>query len=216
MTERDRRVYEYLKNNAKYVTTSQIAELFFTRNSNGKAIKSSKLICRRRMATMERYLPDVQSFYRQANTDKIYTTTALKVENIVALSQIEHSLKLNDLYIQIREYADKNNHKIHTFRVEPTLKDGLIPDILLIYVKDKKARIFFIEYDRSTETLTRIKKKIERYELYMSKQLYLQEDWQPGTIKPEVVFICEDQHRTTALQKRGIKACANIQSLLTY
>lgn len=47
LTPRDQAVYDYLKHNAKYVTTSQLAEIFFMKNEKGD-IKNPRLICRRR------------------------------------------------------------------------------------------------------------------------------------------------------------------------
>lgn len=218
LTERDKEVYEYLCNNTRYVSTSQLAELFFReRMKDKKPISDPKKICRRRMSEIEKNLPGVQSFFRQANTDKIYTILPPK-ENIAAISRIEHSLRLNDLYIQIRKYAKEHGDKIYDFKIEPQIKGDIIPDILLIYQKGNKGRIFFIEYDRNTEAINKIKKKLERYDAYMMKQLYLSEDWQPSEngIKPSVVFICDNTARAERIRKLGATAYNDVTEILKY
>jgi hypothetical protein len=217
LTARDREVYEYLLTKTKYATTSQLTELFFKTNNKGKSIKNSKQICRRRMATLEKNITEIQSFYRQANTDKVYTILPPK-EHIAPLSKIEHSLSLNDLYITIRKHAVKHGHTIHDFRVETPIKDGIVPDIILIYIINKRARIFFVEYDRNTEPLTRIRKKIDKYESYMGRQLYAGEDWQftETIIKPQVVFITGSQARANKIQKLGVAAYTDITQILSY
>lgn len=214
LTPRDEKVYDYLKNHAKFVSTSQLTELFFKENENG-IIKNSKIICRRRLAAIEKNIEEVKSFYRQRNTDKIYTITA-KSDNIIPTSQIEHSLKLNDLYIQIKKYAKQNSHTIHNFIIEQSLSDKTIPDIILIYSINKRARIFLIEYDTGTETLTRIRKKIERYNLYFDRQLYLNENWQPTNIRPQLCFISCSEARIKRILGMGVMAYDNITKLLNY
>jgi hypothetical protein len=217
LTPRDREVYEYLSKNTKYVSTSQLTELFFKVNSKGQILRNGKQICRRRMAALEKNITEIQSFYRQANADKVYTILPPK-EHIAPLSKIEHSLSLNELYIQIRKHAAKHGHTIHDFKVETTIKDGIVPDVILTYIINKRARIFFLEYDRSTEPLTRIKKKLERYESYMTRQLYQNEDWQTfdTVVRPQVVFVTESTSRAAKIQKLGAAAYTDVTQILMF
>lgn len=215
LTARDKDIYSYLLNNAKYASTSQLTELFFKTNDKGKNIKNCKQICRRRLNALEENITEITSFYRQANSDKIYTVLPPK-EHAAPLSRIEHSLSLNDLYIQIRAYAKRHGHTIHTFMIEPQIKDNIIPDILMIYVINKKARIFFIEYDTGSENMNRIKKKLDRYATYMMRQHYLSEDWQPASIKPEVAFITSNPKRMQSIQKLGTAAHTDVLQLLSW
>jgi len=214
LTERDKRVLEFL-NHAKYVSTSQISELFFKYRDDGTENKNPEVICRRRMKTLEDNSM-VKSFYRQAGSDKIYTVQDVKVERIVTINQIKHSLELNDLYIKIKRYAGMTGHTIHDFYIERTLENGLIPDIILIYVIKGKAKILFLEYDRGTETLTRIKKKLENYKTYLDKQLYLDEDFQVSNIRPEIWFICESERRSKNIGNLGARCTTKIESMLDW
>jgi hypothetical protein len=211
LTPRDKAVYDYLRNNTKYASTSQLTELFFKQNTHGD-IKNAKLICRRRLAALERNIPEIQSFFMQSNADKIYTIIPPK-EYISALSKIEHSLKLNEIYIQVRDYAQQHGHTIYGFKIEPQLKDGIIPDVLLIYVINNRAKIYLIEYDTGSESLNKVRKKIDNYSTYFSRQHYLYEDWQPGQIKPEFVFVTT-QARAAKIQKMGVAAYSGAVQML--
>jgi hypothetical protein len=214
LTERDHAVYEYLQNNAKYVTTSQLTELFFRKNEKGE-IKQAKLICRRRMKILEQNIPGVVSLFRQASSDKIYTISNGK-EHISDLARIEHSIRLNDFFIELKRHSEEKNHQIYAFKVECKLKENIIPDILLIYIKNKMARIFFIEYDRGTEPLTRIKRKIDKYEVYFMKRLFLSEDWQPAAIKPDLYFLCDKQSRADNIKALGVPAETSILNIVNF
>jgi len=215
LTERDKKVLEFLSH-AKYVSTSQITQLFFEENyHDGSKNKYADIICRRRM----KVIADnglVKSFYRQANKDKIYTMQDVKLERIVTINQIQHSLELNDLFIEIHRHAKKNNHTIYDFYIEKPIQNKIIPDMILVYEIRHKAKIFFIEYDRGTETITRIRKKRKDYKTYFDKQYYLNEDWQVSNIKPDLWYITKSEKRAKNIERLGINATTNIKNVLNF
>lgn len=214
LTERDKRVLDFLCR-ARYVSTSQLTELFFRYRDDGTENKNPDVVCRRRMKVLEDNNM-VKSFYRQAGSDKIYTVHDVKVERIVTLNQIKHSLEINDLFIQIKRYAGYKGHTIHDFYIERPLLNGIIPDIILVYVIKGRAKILFIEYDRGTETLTRIRKKVENYKAYLDKQLYLDEDFQVSKIRPEIWFVCESERRAKNIELLGVKCTTCIEKMLDW
>ena len=214
MTPRDLLAYDFLDKTALYATTTQLAELFYSRNEKG-VINNSKAICRRRMAQIQEHFPNIKSFLWQSNSDKIYTSLPPR-HNAIAVNVISHSLKLVDLYIQINNYALTHGNKIYNVLFESKLASGILPDIILTYIIDNKARIFFFEYDTGTEALPRIKDKLTAYENYFDKQLYLHESWQPSKIKPELIFITPSQNRADKINKLGGVATTDITNALKY
>lgn len=214
LTPRDKAAYEFLSSNALYATTTQLSELFYSHNDRG-IICNSRAICRRRMARLQQYFPNIQSFLWLNNTDKVYTSLSPKL-NAIAIDSIAHSLKLVDLYINIHNHATAHGHKIHNILFETKLANGIVPDIILIYVINNKARIFFIEYDTGSEALPRIKQKLIAYRTYFDKQLYLHEPWQPSIIKPELIFITNTQNRADKISNLGGVAYVAITDALKY
>ncbi|MCM8900636.1 replication-relaxation family protein [Caldicoprobacter algeriensis] len=201
LTERDKKVWEYIAK-TRYVTTSQLAQLFFWYDENGKRNKYALDICRRRLKYMEENLP-ITSFYRGARSEKVYCLKKPGKEVMLTPGALDHSIELNDIMIKIKHHADRNKHNIVDFRIEPVLLNKVMPDILLIYEINKRIKIFFIEYDKGTMTLNRIRKKLLQYKEYFAKKLYLEEDWQPGDIKPSIVYLCESEARAQNIRQLG-------------
>lgn len=215
LTERDKRVWEYITK-TRYVTTSQLAKLFFWYDEKGNRNKYAADICRRRLKYMEENLP-ITSFYRGARDEKIYCIQKPAKEIMLTPGALDHSITLNDVMIKIKQHADRHKHTIFDFRIEPVLLNKLIPDILLIYVIHNKAKIFFIEYDRGTMTLNRIRKKLLQYKEYFDKKLYLDEDWQPDRIRPSIVYLCESENRARHIKELGnIEVVTDITKILFW
>lgn len=214
MTPRDLQVYDFLDKTALYATTTQLSELFYSRNDKG-TINNSKAICRRRLAQIQEHFPNIKSFLWQSNSDKIYTSLPPRPAAI-SVNAISHSLKLVDLYVSINNHATERGHKIHSILFESKLANGIVADIILIYVIENRARIYFIEYDTGTESIPRIKQKLAAYQTYYDRQLYLSETWQPSKIKPELVFITPSQARADKINKSGGVAITDITAALQY
>lgn len=201
LTNRDRQVWEYI-GKTRYVTTSQLAKLFFWYDEQGNRNKYAEDICRRRMKYMEENLP-ITSFYRGARDEKVFCVQKPGKEIMLTPSAMDHSIELNDIFLKIKRHAERHKHTIFDVRIEPALLNRLMPDILLIYVIREKARIFFIEYDKGTMTLNRLKKKLIQYKEYFEKQLYLDEEWQPDRIRPNIVYLCESEARARHIKELG-------------
>lgn len=200
ITERDKEVLKFIYFH-RFVSTNQLAELYFKYKDNGELQKYPKGITRRRLA---RYREEglIKSFYT-SNTDMIHTIDEKGVmvvasilgtnfnslyfnprEDLISIGIANHSLTLNDLYIKLLNHAKAKKGKIVEYKVESLNRvyyehHGkqvfFQPDAYMLYAPDKNKRIaypYFIELDLDTESPKRYSEKVELYEGYYDSRDY--------------------------------------------
>lgn len=211
----------------RYVSTSQLCYLFFRyREDNGELQKYPKNVTRRRL---RRYREEglIKSFYTQ-NTDMVHTidekgvmvvasilgTTFNKLyfnpkEDLISIGLANHSLKLNDLYIKLNDYAEKTGGYIKEYKVESLNRTTFVyenkrytfqPDVFMIYQPNKHENIgypYFIELDLNTEAPKKYKAKVEQYENYYKSQDFQK---QYGTF-PKIVTVTTTKARRDRLKR---------------
>lgn len=221
LTPRDDKVLIQLYYN-RYMSSCQIAELFYKYKTDGTPNIEYERIARRRLQNMVSNLKLVNEFIPYAKSKKVYGLSERGVgyvcsmlgikyndyqrkENYLDLSFMRHSIEINDFYINLIEYAQSHAGTIKMFLVERHNRRTFIynnkkltfqPDVFLIY--NNKA--FYIELDRGTETPKKYAQKIPVYEAFYHNEI-LKEEWQPKSpVYPSIVTLCDTQERIKKLQ----------------
>lgn len=200
ITERDKEVLKFIYFH-RFVSTNQLAELFFKYKKNGELQKYPRGITRRRLL---RYREEglIKSFYT-SNTDMIHTIDEKGVmvvasilgtnfnslyfnpkSDLIGIGLANHSLLLNDLYIDLLRACVATGGKIIEYKVEAlnrvnykykNKKRYFQPDAYMLYAPNKNKRIaypYFIELDLDTESPKKYSEKIEQYENYYDSRDY--------------------------------------------
>lgn len=221
---RDKEVLKFIYFH-RFSSTSQITEIFFKYQENGELQKYPKCIARRRLA---KYRDEglIKSFYT-ANTDMIHSinekgvmlvasilnTTFSKLyynprEDLISIGIANHSLLLNDLYIDLLNHSNRLGGKIIDYKVEVLSRIDykykeknytLQPDVFMLYQPDIEkptAYPYFIELDLNTEAPKAYKEKVEKYERYYDSKDYQS---QYSTF-PKIVTITTNEARLKRLK----------------
>lgn len=224
LTERDKKIIKFIYFH-RFVSTNQVVEIFFKKKEDGSIIKYPQNVARKRL---QKYREEglIKSFYT-SNSDLIHTidekgvyvvagilnTTFNKLyfnpkEDLLSIGLANHSLKLNDLYIILRDAALKKGGNIIDFRVEVLNRVSFIyqnkkqvfqPDIYFVYQPDKNKSTgypFFIELDLETESPKKYKEKILNYENYHDSKDFQN---QYG-IFPRIVTVTNTKSRSDRLK----------------
>lgn len=225
LRERDKKVIKFIYFH-RFVSTSQIADIFFKYTEKGTIMKYPKNVARRRL---QKYREEglIKSFYT-SNTDMIHTidekgvmlvasilgTTFNKLyfnpkEDLLSIGLANHSLLLNDIYITLMNAADKKGGKILEYKVEvlnrttftyKNRKYTFQPDAYMLYqpdIRKKLAYPYFIELDLETESPKKYKEKVINYENYYDSRDYQS---QYNTF-PKIITITNTKARADRLKK---------------
>jgi hypothetical protein len=163
-------------------------------------------------------MPDMIVMRRFAD-DNIYCVSKKEHSRVLTNERIAHGLALVDAYIRILDFSRENAPKLEFFRAEYKLLNGCIPDMVLAFRRgDDSRRILYVEYDRGTKTIVSQRKKVDSYKRYFEDRQYLDEEFQPGDVKPRIVFLCESPFRVKNITQAipGVCACDNVPALFLF
>jgi hypothetical protein len=120
-------------------------------------------------------------------------------------NSLRHVLAVSELYVQLREMEDHSRFTLERFDAEPRCwrtfsgpggsRSTLKPDAYALTVTTDYIDSWFIELDRATESVSRIKDKAKAYGRY----------WQSGReqeregVFPAVLFVVPDNNRQVQL-----------------
>jgi hypothetical protein len=131
-----------------------------------------------------------------------------KRENILQMGLMEHSLEINDFYINLSNYCRDHNYTIKTFQVERHNRRTFTynnqsytfqPDIFFVIVNSaNRGKVFYVELDRGTEAPKKFAKKISAYEAFYRAEVFL-EDWNNQNIRPDIIVLCDNKNRIQRL-----------------
>jgi hypothetical protein len=220
---RDKNMLKFLYYN-RFAHADHIAELFYKYDDEGRENKLKEDISRRRLRAM---IKDgiVQEYLPYAKLKKIYALTDngvmlvcswvgakyenyAKRENIFNAGLMEHSLEINDFYINLSNYCRDHNYTIKTFQVERHNRRTFTcnkqsytfqPDIFFIITNATgRGKVFYAELDRGTEAPKKFAKKISAYEAFYNSEL-TKEDWNNQNIRPDIIVLCDNKNRIERL-----------------
>jgi hypothetical protein len=224
LTKRDIEVLKLLYYN-RFLHGGQIAELFY-KYKNDEVNLRRDVIARRRLWKMIKNKL-VKEYVPYANKKKIYALddagvelvcsivgtkyeNYAKRENILNMGLMEHSLEINDFYINLSNYCRDHNYTIKTFQVERHNRRTFThnkqsytfqPDIFFIITNATgKGKVYYAELDRNTEAPKKFAKKVINYEAFYHQELQ-KEDWNNQNIRPDIIVLCDNKNRLERLQE---------------
>jgi hypothetical protein len=221
LTPRDKEMLTLLYYN-RFMHVGQIGELFY----KGEANTHYEDIARRRLRKMiQNNL--IKEYVPYARQRKVYALddngvalvcswinakyeSYAKRENILNMGLMEHSLEINDFYINLLNYCRDHNYTIKTFQVERHNRRTFThnkqsytfqPDIFFIITNATgRGKVYYAELDRNTEAPKKFAKKVPAYEAFYHQELF-KEDWNNQNIRPDIIVLCDNKGRIERLQE---------------
>jgi hypothetical protein len=225
LTLRDRNTLTLLYYN-RFMHVGQIAELFYKYDDQGILNKTREELARARIRKMIKNKL-VKEYVPYARQRKVYALdddgvslvcswigakyeNYAKRENILNMGLMEHSLEINDFYINLSNYCRDHSYTIKTFQVERHNRRAFThnkqsytfqPDIFFIITNATgKGKVFYAELDRGTEAPKKFAKKVINYEAFYHQELQ-KEDWNNQNIRPDIIVLCDNKNRLERLQE---------------
>lgn len=224
MTKRDKNAMILLYSN-RYLTSVQLSEIIYKYNDKGGINKDKEPITRRSMQRLIKlkYIKEWQPYARQ---HKIYCLDDLgvalvcswlnvpyenyaKKENVLNLGYIEHTLAINDFYIQLIEYCAANKKHVKSFTVErhnrrtfECGKDKITfqPDAFFIITDyADRGKAYYLELDRGTEAPKKFADKVKSYEAFYKSEVF-NEPWNVSKVHPIILVLVNNKNRAERLQ----------------
>lgn len=230
----------YFLNQARYATTSQLARLFYSDSDKPEtAIRRSNFTAQRLLkAGLISHLKRRIGGVRAGSASYVWQITfqglkllksqdqavTLRYKNQYEPTQhhVEHTLAITEIFVETVETARKAEHlSLENFSFEPNswrsyqklsgVGITLKPDAYLELVNHEYEDHYFIELDRSTESLSRIVNTCKKYiEYYRSGIEQRQKE-----VFPYVLWIVPDEERKLSISKAIQKELYNFWELFT-
>ena len=221
-TARDRTIIRAVVRHGA-MTRKQIGRLCFIKPGGGPA--SVQAVCRRLRLLAQRgylkryrlpvalgsgqyiYLPGkgakpVLSEEEQA----IYRGSGGRARSAASLY---HGLEVVDFYLALRETLQREGGTIQTWLTEREARyrfnrNGsevpLTPDGYCLWALAREEGSFFLEWDRGTESLARLRQKVARYEEYYSAYTYREHLGDIG-LRPRILLVVPNERRAHRVAK---------------
>jgi hypothetical protein len=203
------------------LTRAQVRRLFFRQ---GGGLASVQAVCRRLKILTERgyldrlriptamgsgpyvYLPGARSEAVLA-AEELTLARVTKRERLRSVAAIAHRLEVADFYVGLSEAFASREGCILVWLSERQAYYALpgagrtlpfTPDAYCLWILGNEEGAFFLEWDRGTESMTRLAEKLARYETYYGLRAYrdhLGED----ELRPRVLFVVPDERRRKKL-----------------
>lgn len=230
----------YFLNQARYATTSQLARLFYSDSDKPEtAIRRSSFTAQRLLkAGLISHLKRRIGGVRAGSASYVWQITfqglkllksqdqsvTLRYKNQYEPTQhhVEHTLAITEIFVETVEAARKAEHlSLENFSFEPNswrsyqklsgVGITLKPDAYLELVNHEYEDHYFIELDRSTESLSRIVNTCKKYiEYYRSGIEQRQKE-----VFPYVLWIVPGEERKLSISKAIQKELYNFWELST-
>ena len=116
---------------------------------------------------------------------------------------LRHSLEVVDFFIAVKEGLEAAGGSILTWCGESDSRHSFIwrgksvlltPDAYCLWAFSGEEGAFFLEWDRGTESMTRISQKLERYEAYYRLRAYRDHLGVQG-LRPRLLVVVPDERR---------------------
>jgi len=200
----------------------QIQRLYFRRDGN---LASAQAACRRLQLLTERgYLARVRLPVAQGSGPYVYRPSKARPatmdgeEGLSALRSsrgrrvesaagLYHGLQVVDFYVALHEGLESVGGRILTWLGEGEARYSLTsqgkrillsPDAYCLWCFGSDEGAFFLEWDRGTESITRLAQKLQQYEAYYRLQAYHDHVGEMG-LKPRILIVVPDARRQQKL-----------------
>ena len=212
---------------AKYVTTKQLARLYFTDSvSSSTALRRANLTTKKLnekdyIGHLDRRIGGVRagsgSFVWTISTKGLKWLKHFKPSLAITRQNhyeptwhhLEHTLAISEIYVQLTEL--KNMHLVQSidkFQFEPSCWRGwldnyagrmiLKPDCYIEISLDNYLYNYFVEVDKNSESLARVINKSKQYIRYYNLNI---EQKETGVF-PLVLWVVPDEKRKLAIEQR--------------
>lgn len=226
LSPRDRRILADLKR-LRVLSGSQLERLHFQTVAEGARGRARRRVLRRLVhlslvTTLDRQIGGI----RAGSAGLIYTLTgaghrllttgeAIRRRNPTTPGQLflEHALAISELYAQLAEQAPNHEATVVAFTAEgdaawlaPDRHGQLVPlrpDAYLVLATNDLEDVWWIEVDRATESLPRLRSKLDAYVRLARSGRDV-----PGGLMPRVLITVPHEHRRAGVNRvlRSAKA----------
>ena len=199
------------------LTREQIRHLLFRK---AERLGSVQTVCRRLKLLVERgylhrvrlptrmgsgpyvYFPGVQAEIALSKDEAALARGARRVR-IQSASELAHSLETTDFYIRFTEELQEQGGQLIVWLSERQAHYALpgsgrslpfTPDAYCLWTLLREEGSFFLEWDRGTESMTRIAEKLARYETYFGLSAYRDHLGETG-MRPRILFVVSGDRR---------------------
>lgn len=239
LTNNDISILNFL-NQARFATTRQLARLFFSDSPTTETSirRTNFAVQRLKQAGLISHLERRIGGVRAGSASYVWQITfqglkllkgkdnsiALRYKNQYEPSQhhVEHTLAITEIFIETIEVCrNSNSISLENFSFEPTswrdyqklsgVGITLKPDAYLKLVNREYEDNYFIELDRSTESLTRVVNQCKKYIEYYRSGI----EQRQNEVFPYVLWIVPDEKRKSAISKVIQKELYNFWELFT-
>jgi hypothetical protein len=122
---------------------------------------------------------------------------------VVSVSGLYHGLEVVDFYVALKEALESGGGTVMSWLAERQARYrfgwrgkhiALSPDAYCLWLFADEEGAFFLEWDRGTESMTRLSEKLQHYEAYYQIQAHHDHLGEMG-LKPRLLFVVPDRRR---------------------
>lgn len=197
LPERDIQMLNSISN-LRFMNTQQIHQL------HGYAGDYGPIVTRRKLRELERegYLKSWQPSKYEQKVFYLTQKAAEEVEHYCGYDKVStyrksektlHQVMVSEVYVQLNMI---DTGKIYRFALETKIDEGVIADAFVELRFGERAKIFFLEVDRGTESISHIRGvKLQGYNRINTSGIFQRK----FGIFPDVIFITESDTRKRSL-----------------
>jgi len=154
------------------------------------------------------YLPAPGSRVALTDDERDLATRGRR-SRISSLAEIKHGLDVVDFYVALQEGLASQGGRVIVWLSEREAHHALpgrgrslpfTPDAYCLWLLEDEEGAFFLEWDRGTESMTRIAEKLTRYEKYYGLRAYREHLGEQG-LRPRLLFVLNDERRRSQVGK---------------
>ena len=199
---------------------SQIQRLHFRR---GAGLSSVQAVCRRLRILSDRgylrrtRLPVIQGsgpyVYQLGRAASLYLDEDLRKtsgrgvfgRSIASTSVFYHGLEIVDFYTELTQALEDGGGRVISWLGEREIRHRFVwqgkritlsPDAYCLWAFGQEEGAFFLEWDRGTESMTRLSQKLQAYRGYYELSAYGDQFGDLG-LKPRLLIVVPDERRVT-------------------
>jgi hypothetical protein len=220
-TSRDLEIIRALVRHGQMIR-EQIQRLYFR---IGGELASVQAACRRlRILTERGYLKRIRLPVTQGSGPYVYqpgkaAVAFLEVEErellgrgargrrVDSVSGLYHGLEVVDFYIGVKEALESRDGKVVAWLSESQARYRfpwhgkhitVSPDAYCLWAFEAEEGAFLLEWDRGTESMTRLSQKLQRYDAYYQLKVHHDHLGEMG-LKPRLLIVVPDERREEKL-----------------
>ena len=201
-----------------HMIRGQIQRLYFRKDGKVASVQAA---CRRlRILTERGYLKRTRLPVTQGSGPYVYQAARAAVpfldeeerqllgrgaraSRVDSTSGLYHGLEVVDFYIALKEALERRGGRILSWLAERQARYRFAwqgkritfsPDAYCLWAFGMEEGAFFLEWDRGTESMTRLSEKLQRYDAYYRLMAYHDHLGEVG-LKPRLLIVVPDERR---------------------